>query len=144
MQSISEYLRVYVRGLDLTDKWRLSQRWVQRWIIESSAVWGNIQSIAEMGCAQSCEMERFCWRDWNLEVFPNNSVLPTLHIFLHIDNKLHSPQTVLSRPLSIQIPKHRWKRAPSYFVFESVSCYCCMYHHCCSTIVLFSIVPCSI
>ena len=75
MQSISEYLgvylRVYIRGLDLADKWRLSRRWVQIWIVELSVVWGNIWSIVEAGCARSHETERFRQRGWNSEVFHN-------------------------------------------------------------------------
>ena len=79
MQSILEYLGVYVGGLDLTDERRSSRRWVRRWIIESSAVWGNIQSIVETGCARSHEMERFHQRDWNSEVFPNKNTPPRRH-----------------------------------------------------------------
>ena len=98
MQSISEYLGVYlgvyVGGLDLTDKWRLSQRWVRIWIIESSAVWGNVWSIVKAGCARSFEMERFHRRGWNLEVFPNNIVIvlylvPQLVINVTIDLTLN-------------------------------------------------------
>ena len=34
-------------------------------------VWGNVQSVAEMGYIQSVSTEIFCQRGWNSEVFPN-------------------------------------------------------------------------
>ena len=94
--------------------------------------------------SEDTPVHQFLQRNMSILTLQTDSVFPTLHIFLHIDGKLHFPQTVLSMSLSVQIPKHRQKRALSYFAFESVSCHCCMYCPCCSTIVLFSIVPCSI
>ena len=73
----AKYLGVYLGGLDLADKQRLSWRWVWMWIVESSTVWGNVQSIVEVGCAWSHEMERFCWRGWNTEVFPISILVGT-------------------------------------------------------------------
>ena len=75
LEYLGVYLGVYVRDLDLTDKWRLSRSWVWIWVVESSTVWGNIRSIVEAGCARSHETERFHWRGWNLEVFPNTYVI---------------------------------------------------------------------
>ena len=66
-RSILKYLGV----LDLASECRLTWRWVQIWIVESSSVWGNVWSIIKTECARSHEMERCRRRGWNLEVSPN-------------------------------------------------------------------------
>ena len=77
MQSTSEYLEVsrgiseYLGDLDLADEWRLTPRWVRVWIVESSLVWGDIQSVVEMECVWNLEMRIFRRRGWNSGVSPN-------------------------------------------------------------------------
>ena len=77
MQSNSEYLEVswgvseYLGDLDLANEWRLTQRWVRVWIVESSLVQGNIQGVVETECIWSLETEMFCRRGWYSEVSPN-------------------------------------------------------------------------
>ena len=39
-------------------------------ILESSTVWGDVQSVTEVGCVQSLGME-ICQRCWNSGVSPN-------------------------------------------------------------------------
>ena len=58
-QSLSEFISEYESEvLDLAGEWRLSQGYTQRWIVELSAVWGNVQSVIEMEYAWGCGMER--------------------------------------------------------------------------------------
>ena len=105
------------------------------------AIWDGVEFCK---LSEDTLVDQFFRQNMSTSTLQTDSILSTLHIFLHINDKPHSPQTVPSEPPSVQILKHRQKRALSYFTFESISFYCCMYHHCCSTIVLFSIVPCSI
>ena len=77
MQSTLEYLEVsqgvseYLGDLDLANEWRLTWRWVWVWIVESSSVWGDIQSVVEMECVQNLETRIFRRRGWNSGVSPN-------------------------------------------------------------------------
>ena len=110
-------------------------------------VWGKIQNTYHFGdlitwlVSEDTPVHQSLRQNMSTSTFWTDSISPTLRISLHIGSKLHSLQIVPSVSLSVQIPKHRWKHTPSYLMFESASCHCCMYYHCCSTIVLFSIVP---
>ena len=90
MQSTSEYLEVsrgvseYLRDLDLANEWRLTQRWVQVWIVESSSVWGDIRSVVEMECVRNLETRIFRRRGWNSGVSPNSSWIEGAIIFVFI------------------------------------------------------------
>ena len=91
MQSTSEYLEVsqgvseYLGDLDLANEQRLTQRWVQVWIVESSSVWGNVWSVVETKCVRSLETEIFRQRGWNLEVSPNRQTILIFIIIIFIN-----------------------------------------------------------
>ena len=65
-------------------------------------MWGNIRSIVEMGCAQSCEMERFHQRDLNLEVFPNREEIIPIILPL-IDKKVEELFKLLINPFCLSV-----------------------------------------
>ena len=74
-------------------------------------MWGNIQSIVEMGCAQSREMERFHRRDWNSEVFPNSLQACINDFTLSLGSKCHTCDTNL-------LQKSRFVQTPPLLAFD--------------------------
>ena len=68
-RGVSEYLG----DLDLANEWRLTRRWVQVWVVESSFVWGNVRNVIEMECVRNLEARIFRRRGWNSGVSPNTS-----------------------------------------------------------------------
>ena len=99
--------------------------------------WGRSHKLCDeimraMFLSEDTPIHQSLWQNMSTSTFWTDSVSPTLHISLHIGSKLHSPQIVLSTSPSVPIPKHRRKCTPSYLTFESMSCHCCMYYHCCS------------
>ena len=64
-------------GLDLAGKQRLWRRYAQSWIMGSSTVWGDIQSVWGTEYVRSYKTEICCWsqRRWSKRVSPYRSPL---------------------------------------------------------------------